>query len=322
MTKIIIFGLNNISIGVKNSFDNVLIFTDSIQFKKYSSNNKTKLSDIYILKDQYEFLTDHYASIGENDLFISIGSPWIFKLNFIKKIKHEIYNLHGTHLPMYKGGTVASWYIMNRKRTGLCALQVLSEKIDSGDIIYWDEYLIPIECRKPVDFINLYEEKNIAFIIGLIKNYKVQNTFDYNTTSKQLDYLSTYWPRLSSKFHGVIDWSWNGFDIESFICAFDEPYLGSRTRLNNQIVYIKDVYFQPGENTYHPFQSGLIYRISKIGVFVAVKGGSLLIRKILDKENNLINSKVKLGDRLSSNLTDLQKNSIKVIKTKNGLSKK
>ena len=323
MTKIIIFGINNISYSIKGTYKNTLIFTNNSQYKKYSvENNKIKFSDVIVLKNQEEFLLEHCNSINDNDLILSIGSPWIFKSNFLKKIEFKIFNLHGTHLPMYKGGTVASWYIMNRKRTGLCALQVLTEKIDSGDIIYWDEYIIPVECRKPIQFIKLYEEKNIVFINKLINIYKTKNNFNFDGSTKQLDYLSSYWPRLSSKFHGVIDWSWNGYDIESFICAFDDPYIGSRTRLNDNIVYIKDVYFQPGENTYHPFHNGLIYRISPIGIFVAVKGGSLIIKRILDKNSNLCNDKVRLGDRLHSKSIDLEKNSVKVVKTINGLSKK
>ena len=50
--------------------------------------------------------------------------------------------------------------------------------------------------------------------------------------------IGDYYPRLSTKINGWIDWSWKPENLERFINAFDEPYEGAKTYLYNDEVYL------------------------------------------------------------------------------------
>ena len=52
---------------------------------------------------------------------------------------------------------------------------------------------------------------------------KVKNLFKKTKEKKQDEKNSSYWPRLNSKIHGWIDWSWSPKEISDFIKAFDDP---------------------------------------------------------------------------------------------------
>ena len=74
-------------------------------------------------------------------------------------------------------------------------------------------------------------------------------------------------------------------------------------RLKEEIRLIRALNPKPGskysidnDNIFHPFQYGIIFRISKLGIHVAVNGGQILINKILDNNQNSIFNKIKLGE--------------------------
>ena len=79
----------------------------------------------------------------------------------------------------------------------------------------------------------------------------------------QLEYLSIYWPRLSTEHHGYVDWSWSLKDIERFICAFDEPYPGASTYIGSRKVHLKEGYADFNDGLFHPFQSDGIDSLEK-----------------------------------------------------------
>ena len=49
----------------------------------------------------------------------------------------------------------------------------------------------------------------------------------------QINYLGRYNPRLDTETDGLIDWNLNSYDLINFINAFDKPYKGASTFLNN-----------------------------------------------------------------------------------------
>ena len=87
-------------------------------------------------------------------------------------------------------------------------------------------------------------------------------------------------------------------DIERFICAFDAPYNGARTFINDgSKVILKRCFVSNKDGTFHPFQKGMIYRISDKLIFVATEEGSLVISQIFDFEGRDIFKEIKCGDR-------------------------
>ena len=104
-------------------------------------------------------------------------------------------------------------------------------------------------------------------------------------------------PRLSSRNNGWIDWDNDIVELFAFICAFDDPYLGTSTLLNNKIVRIKSVSFSKAEKEFHPYQFGLVFRKTEKWIIVACKSGSLIIEEIIDNKGTNIVDKIKVGDR-------------------------
>ena len=113
---------------------------------------------------------------------------------------------------------------------------------------------------------------------------------------------SSYWPRINTKKHGWINWSWNASDIVDFIHSFSVPYPGAATLLNNKIVRFKKAKLAKSKLKFHPFQFGLIYRKVSNEIYVATKKGGI----ILDI-SEIKNIKGLLGKRLLTNRTILEK---------------
>ena len=121
--------------------------------------------------------------------------------------------------------------------------------------------------------------------------------------------MSLYNPRLKTKINGWINWDWKAEDIFNFINAFDEPYDGASTKINNKFkVKIKDVHLHKGEISSHPYSKGLVIRKSDNWLIVSLGGNhNLIIEKILDNSNKNILKMIKVGDRLITGDKEKQK---------------
>jgi methionyl-tRNA formyltransferase len=246
---------------------------------------------------------------NKNTIFISFGSPWIFSNDLIKNVfKKRIINSHNTRLPYDRGGGGFSWRILNQDKFGICLLHLINDKkIDNGEILTCEEFLFPYHLKKPIEFHNYQIEKEKIFLNKFLDELIKNKNFNL---TKQSSYLSSYKPRLSSADNGWIDWSSDIIELFYFICAFDDPYIGSSTLLNGKLVRIKSVNFTKSERGSHPYEYGLIYRKTDKWIVVACKSGSLIIEEVIDiKGKNIIN-KIKTGDRFitpNKNLDDAKK---------------
>ncbi len=319
--RLILLGYNNI---VATLIERMALPANSIEV--VSSDGQLKGKSVpgsartTQLDDQQ--LTDYLLElkVRTKDLVISIGCPWILKEEHIHALGARVLNLHGTHLPTYRGGTIYSWYILARKRTGLCALHRMTEQLDQGGITHWEEYLIPPGCRKPAHLMELYAQKNSAFLEKIIRDWYASGIHPAaNGPTQQPEYLSSYWPRLLTDHHGWLDWSWKGEDLEAFACAFDDPYKGVQTEWRGKVVRLKDVYFQPGMGSYHPFQYGQIFRKSEQWIHVAVQGGELIIERLLDEYEQDFFKQIRVGDRLYTRPEKLVNQNTRVYKGADGL---
>ena len=227
---------------------------------------------------------------------LSLGAAWIFKKKIINEIfKNKIFNLHGTRLPQNRGGGGFSWQIMMGNRLGFCQLHLVDSGVDTGNLVRTEEFIYPANCRIPDDYEKLYLKKNFKFVINFIKELR-QKGIDIETT-KQSEYFSSYWPRLSTSDNGWINWSESIISLERFICAFDKPYEGCKTFLNSNKVFIRSVMSDFGDQSFHTFQSGIIYRKNSSWLMVAADGGSLIIQEVLDESGKNIMKDIQIGDR-------------------------
>ena len=104
----------------------------------------------------------------------------------------------------------------------------------------------------------------------------------------QPKYLSRYNPRLNTIENGFIDWNLEPYDLINFINAFDEPYEGASTFLNNGNfgrLFLKKVQLHGGDSTNHPFMTGIVTRHDKDWIVVSTIGKHmLLIEEVLNED--------------------------------------
>lgn len=248
-----------------------------------------------------EFITD-----PNETFFLSIGAAWIFNDKIIKDVFNDnLFNLHGTRLPQYRGGGGFSWQILTGNRFGYCNIHKLKQGIDEGEIIFSREFLYPSGFRIPKDYSDFYTIKNLKYVtefLGeIIGCQKVINVIS------QPEYLSSYWPRLNTEINGWIDWSWKPHQIERFICAFDDPYIGAHTIWNGNQVYLKKVSINLQDGHFHPYQSGIVYRKNPDWICIAGDTSSIVIEEVFNKDNINILNEIKVGDRFHTPLELLDK---------------
>ncbi len=192
----------------------------------------------------------------------------------------------GIRLPQYRGGAHYTWQILRKNKIGCCNLQIINEDMvqgvfDSGEIVKSKEYLFPPSARIPMDYFDHAVQQEVAFIKEFLD--EVQAGRDFKLFRVQENF-SIYFPRLYTKKQALIDWSWDTNDIESFICAFDDPYPGAATFINGRKVRLKRCFAEYNEGNFHPFQQGLIYKIDQKAVYVASRTGTIIVESVLDDD--------------------------------------
>ena len=277
----------------------------------FSNFYKENKKNFLIIKKFDEIVVKKVLKINDinTSLFLSIAAPWIFKEKIINFFNGKLFNLHGTRLPQLRGGAPFSWMILMGMKLGFCQLHKVEKKIDSGDIVKFEEFLYPSSCKIPIDYIEYYNTQNLVFLKKIIEKRKSGILLK---NIKQSEYLSSYWPRLNSEINGFIDWSMSPIELERFICAFDDPYKGASTFLNNKKVFIKKAQLDFSDANFHSYQTGIIFRKNHKWACVALNKATLIIEKLCDVNNNNLLKKLKIGDRFFTEPSYLKKNKKRV----------
>ncbi len=234
--------------------------------------------------------------IPKHTLFISLGARWIFKHEVIHKILGgNLVNFHGSRLPFDAGGGGFSWRILKKDRIDNQLVHLVDDGIDTGPILASHSSLFPSECILPKDFERQYKENFSVFFMNFLSDIKKGKKF---ILRHQMDYIGSYYPRLKTDVNGWINWNWESVRIVDFINAFDDPYSGASTFINNHIVKIKKVQLHGGEMGGHPYMSGLILRKHDEWIVVSTSDCLCLIIEIVESEDGkLFLDKLEVGDR-------------------------
>lgn len=142
----------------------------------------------------------------------------------------------------------------------------------------------------------------------------------YIKSKQQADELSTYWPRLNTDVNGWVDWTLGVRELETFICAFDDPYKGAVTTLKNIQIHIKKASLNFSDGIFHSYQSGLIYRKSTSWICVAGIGGNLIIEQVLSSTGEDLFQIPKVGDRFITSHERVDSAKYRAIYGPNGLA--
>ena len=245
----------------------------------------------------------------ENTIFISLGARYIFKKDIIENFfLNNLVNFHSTRLPLDAGGGGFSWKIMREDRIDNQLVHLIDEGIDTGPIIENNLSLFPKQCQIPKDFEKYGLKKFIEFYSEFLNKTNNGNFFNLKP---QINYLGRYNPRLDTEIDGLINWELDSYDLYNFINAFDEPYKGASTFLNNRNfgkLYIKKTHLHGGDSSNHPYMSGIVSRHDKDWITVSTRSKhSLLIEEVLDKDDNNVIKDIKIGDRFYTPHQKLEK---------------
>ena len=271
---------------------NFLIITSTNQAKEINSIEHAIFDKI----DSHfkKFITKKFKV--EETIFISLGSRIIFKNKEIKNFfKGNLINFHNSRLPLDAGGGSMSWRILRKDRIDNQLVHVVDKGIDSGPIINFKKSIIPASCTIPIEMEKYSTSQFLLFFKNFIENIRRGKKYPLKS---QVDYLGRYNPRLNTKINSWIDWNMSSENLIRFINAFDDPYAGAQTTINNMNIRIKRAQLHDGESTNHPFMTGLISRHDKEWLVVSTTDSAMiLIERVLNKKNENIISKLKVGDR-------------------------
>jgi len=277
-----------------------------------SSNQKRKikLNQIKILafsKQNKNFFSriKQICSTKTDKLFISVSWPWIINRDILKNLfsKETLINVHHSRLPYDAGRATTSWKILRNDRINSTVIHFINDKLDNGDIIFRRDSLfskkskIPIEIDKEINHqsINMYKD----FMQKIFDNTKFR-------ISSQPNLIGRYNMRLDTKLNAWVDWKWSSEQIYRFINAFEDPYEGAKTTINNKEVRLKAVQIHGGESQNHPFMSGQILRNDRKWLLVATSDHNcLLIEKVLNAKGKNIISDLREGNTFFTQLTKL-----------------
>ncbi|MFA6530274.1 MAG: formyltransferase family protein [Candidatus Micrarchaeia archaeon] len=236
-------------------------------------------------------------SITKDTLGVSLSAAWIFKEPFIKKFEGRLINLHGSLLPNDRGGGGSTWPILRNAKNIGATIHLVDPGIDTGDILFqWEGEL------GPKDTPLAHQAKIFSAAENLFEKLfmDIKENADFPLASQD-ESKSMYRPRVSTISQGFVNWSWTGAQIECFMRAFDKPYPGAMSFVyasGGRIqVKLSSCSLVPDED-FHPFQSGLIYRIDKKGFHIASVGGTLVVQNIETMEGKPAREKISVGDRL------------------------
>ena len=317
-------------LGQNNSFSKLIEVNNSLKLNTLiiTSSHQSKLIDKKIDYKIFDKLDDKFKNFinknvkVKNTIFVSLGARYIFKKNTIENFfSNNLVNFHSTRLPLDAGGAELSWTIMREDRINNQLVHLIEEGIDSGPIIDNHSSLFPKQCQIPNDFMVYKLEKFIEFYSEFLKKVKDGKSFDLKP---QVNYLGRYNPRLNTEIDGLINWDLDSYDLFNFINAFDEPYKGASTFLNNGNfgkLYLKKIHLHGGDSSNHPYMSGIVSRHDKNWIVVSTKSKHMiLIEKVLDKKGNNIISNIKVGDRFYTPYEELEKSKkIRIIYNSKGL---
>jgi methionyl-tRNA formyltransferase len=234
------------------------------------------------------------ALLDSNTLGLSFGAAWIFSEEIIDRIDGHLVNFHGSRLPQDRGGGGFSWRILRDDPMGYSQAHLIVPAIDAGDILLSEEYRFPASCTTPAEYAQIANVREAELVERFLTGVAEGRDFD---SVSQPSYLSSYWPRLSTEEHGYIDWDWSLEEIIQFIRAFSDPHEGAKTFVRGTEVRLKNCETFHADGTFHPFQTGILYRKHEGQGYLATREGTLIIGRLLSEDSSPYLSEVSVGDR-------------------------
>lgn len=208
---------------------------------------------------------------GSKDIALSVSSPWVFDDKTIGLWKDRFFNVHYSLLPKYRGGGGQTWQTLAGERWRGVTLHKLIPAIDAGPIVARKKLWFS-DSATPEELASKLEKSAQSLLIKKLPSVMKRR---YRLI-EQKEGKHSYWPRLNSKLQGFIDWSWAAVEIVVFCDALRASGTYALTELQNNVVEIESTVL--GKKRYfHPFTWGLVFYQSESRLYVASKGGEVIV---------------------------------------------
>lgn len=248
---------------------------------------------------------EEYYSLGigsRSSIGLSFGAPYIFTSAQIDEFSGGILNSHGTPLPEHRGGGAFSWRILMGDKRGKILMHSVVEEIDRGEVMFEYGFNFTDDHRHPRDYMVYQEELEKRYMLPWIKKSIVngvkRESLGIRHEGSSCELGSSYFPRLHTDTHGIIDWMWDIENIERHILAFGDPYPGSTTYIRGDRVRIFSCVIERKLKV-HPSMSGLVVEVTPRFVRVLCSGGVLRLC-LEDIEFESTSFRIKEGERFWS----------------------
>lgn len=239
------------------------------------------------------------ATIG-----IAMGPAWIFRAGVCAMFGDRLVNFMGVDLPRYRGGAHYTWQLLHQNRTGACNMQLINPVVDSGAVIKRREYRFPDTARVPADYLAAARAVEREFLREFVAEVLADRDFPVQPLDES---QAQYFPYLSTIKQGWINWEWTVHEIDRFVGAFGDPYPGASTFIDGRRVFLHDARVVESEGAFHPFTAGMIYRRRPDELWVACRGGSLAVRRVLDEQGAQIAPTLRVGHRFHTPREELDR---------------
>lgn len=243
--KLCIAGKNNIAVnGLNYLINNLKIPKENL----FVVVNKTDNGVDTWQKSLKKYAQEHSISIKnleecydiENLIFISLEFDKIIKTAFFKT--NNIYNIHFSLLPAYKGMYTSALPIINGERFSGVTLHKIDDGIDTGDIIDQIKFEIDIEDTSK----DLYL-KYIDYSFELFKR-NIDNIIKRDIISVPQKIIgSTYYSKKAIDYSNIqIDYKKTSYEIYNQLRAFIFPEY-QLPRINNDKIFKVELTNQKNE---------------------------------------------------------------------------
>ena len=219
------------------------------------------------LKDDREMI-DKIKEINP-DFIIVVAFGQILTKEVLDIPKYGCINLHGSLLPMYRGAAPIQWAVIKGEEKSGNTTMLMDEGLDTGDMLLKQEVEIT-PMMTAGELYDILKEKGSSLLIETIE--KVSN----NSITPVKQEGDTFYAKMLNKEMANIDWNNTAKDIHNLIRGLNPwpiaytTYKGEKMKIFESKVLDNKKYEIYGK----------IINVSKKGISVTTKEGTLLITKI------------------------------------------
>ena len=228
------------------------------------------------------------------DFIIVVAFGQILTKEVLDIPKYGCINLHASLLPMYRGAAPLNWAIINGEKKSGNTTMLMDVGLDTGDMLLKDE----VEITEDMTAGNLHDilmERGADLLIKTMEGL-------YNgtiTPEKQSE--ETFYAKMLNKELALINWNDSAKDIHNLIRGLN-PWPIAYTNYEDKPMKVYESQVLGEDSKKEP---GTIVSVSKEGMKVATKEGTLLIKKIqfpngkpLTIEQYINGNEIKINNRL------------------------